>query len=692
MPGSIDFKHLRLRFFATVALVMFLVLLQCGIANAERRWAIVLGVSQYSNDAIPDLDNTVNDARTISASLNNMGFEVHYLENASKDAVESMIADVSAEYADADLGVFFFAGHGLQLGGVNYALPSDIDPGTEDFLKTQGISINRMIQELGQSGTRNLVAILDSCRNSPFPDQEAFGTGLALVDAPSNTIIAYSTAPGAVALDGVGANSPYSAALASALEGPEQDIRDVLRLVRARVRYATRGAQTPWFVDNSKDQIVIQPRRAAEIDESLAALLEADTSLAGVHWRTISRSADPRDFELFAELFPADELADAARRQLRLINAEGAPNFPLMDLGVPEANPEVPGGLGAIITECDILATGIGGGLSLAHPVPHDLVNTRAALRTCVEAVAHDPENPRLNGLLARVLRLDLRFEESREYLEKAASLGNPLAYGGLAELYRFGLGVEKNIEHSARMTQRGALMGAPSMRLALGIYYREGWGVPQSHNEARRWMEIAAQTGLDSAITALGDMYRRGQGVPQDHGRAMEYYKKAAALGSSDAMNNIAMAYMRGHGVETDTDIGINWLSRASEAGNPYAAFHLGRAFLKGWGVEKDLSQAAAFFRLSAQRNYLGAYMYLGDVLQMEDADLPQALANYVIAREAGILRDTKDSLEDSAEANKRLEELRARMSPRQIAEGERTAENWIAQYGLLDFNLVHE
>ena len=111
------------------------------------------------------------------------------------------------------------------------------------------------------------------------------------------------------------------------------------------------------------------------------------------------------------------------------------------------------------------------------------------------------------------------------------------------------------------------------------------------------------------------------------------------------------------------------------------------------GWGVEKDPAQALAFFRLSAPRNFLTAYTYIGDaLLAMETPDLPEAMANYIIAREAGLLKDTKKSREEAEEARAKLDEVKARMTTAQIEEGQRIADTWIAQYGLLDFNLVHQ
>ncbi|MEO6301364.1 MAG: tetratricopeptide repeat protein, partial [Paracoccaceae bacterium] len=204
------------------------------------------------------------------------------------------------------------------------------------------------------------------------------------------------------------------------------------------------------------------------------------------------------------------------------------------------------------------------------------------------------------------------------------------------------------------------------------------------------------ADAGFAPALVAYGDFYRRGQGVEKDPARAIPYYQQAATLGSSDAMNLVGLAYLRGEGVARNAQVGLDWLTRANDAGNPYAAFQLGRAFLKGDAVEMDRTKALAYFRLAAQRDYLGGYQYIGKILADGGdgikADRPEALANYIIAREAAKARDTVDAKEELIDIEKELAALTKRMTSDEIAAGETSAANRIAQYGLLDFNLVNE
>ena len=161
--------------------------------------------------------------------------------------------------------------------------------------------------------------------------------------------------------------------------------------MRARVRLATGGAQTPWFIDNSDTEIIIQPREPVALSDAARASIGEDVSLISTAWRTIAASSDPNDFELFATLFPDNPLSQVARQQAAVLRDAGQQRLPAMDLGIPDPNPAVSGSLDATITACDLLATPPLDQLGLVEPVPHDLVNTRAALRACVEAVAAAP-------------------------------------------------------------------------------------------------------------------------------------------------------------------------------------------------------------------------------------------------------------------------------------------------------------
>jgi len=678
----------------SAALLIVVIAFLPSFAQAQERWALVIGNSNYASNQVANLANTINDARTMTASLSAMGFAIYTLEDATLDDIAEQMAKIKAEQSDTALGLFFFAGHGVQHEGINYFLPVDIQPNSDTFLQDQAITAQKIISDLAEVGAEKLVVILDACRNSPFGPDQAFGAGLALTDAPPNTIISYATSPGGVALDGTGANSPFTVALASTLDGPRQDFRDVLRLVRAKVRRATGGDQTPWFIDNVTDEIWLEPNPEIFLDEETRASISDTVDLASVTWNTINTSNDQNDFQLFVDLFPEDQLAPVASRQIQLLAQSGFEPIRTMDFAFNDPNQTVPNGLSTLVTQCDILATPVHDPYALSESVPHDLVNTRAALRSCIQALQDDPGNARIMGLLARVLILEERYEEGNFYLQLAADRGYTYAYGGLAEAYRIGRGVDIDYEKAADFMRQGALAGNGNLRVALAEYYREGWGLPQSYAESRRWFEIAAMNGQFNAYTALGDIYRRGQGLDVDFAKALDLYLTAAANGESDAMNNVGMAYLRGEGVAQSPQQAIFWLTRATGQGNPYSAFHLGRMFRKGWGVENDPRQALAYFKLSAQRNFVNAYQKIGEMYEGNDgieADLPQAYANYIIAYQGGLIRDTGGSRKVSEAVAEHMARLDQSMSAVDIARAQTTAQDWIDSYGVLDFNLVN-
>ncbi|MEX0969839.1 MAG: caspase family protein [Paracoccaceae bacterium] len=683
---------LRITFFR--AFTLFIALLLGTASHAQNRWALIIGNADYPDPGVISLANTLNDARTMAAALSAMGFSIYTVENATRADVDAAIADIAKSEQGAELGLFFYAGHGVQHEGINYLLPSDIQPSTRSFLQDQAIALPAIIERLAELNAGKLVIVLDACRNSPFGAGQASGVGLALTEAPANTIISYATSPGAVALDGIGANSPFTAALASTLEGPRQDFRDVLRLVRAKVRRATNGEQTPWFLDNATEEIWLDPNPPIVLDAETQAAITGNINLASVTWNTIRTSADQTDFQLFVELFPEDQLAPVASRQLQLLAESGVEPLRAVEIAFDDTAQIVPGGLTQLVTQCDILATPGNDPYALVEGVPHDLVNTRAAIRACIQALEDDPGNARITGLLARSLSLAGRDDEALFFFQLAAERGYATAYGDLAEAYRIGRGVEIDEARAADYLRIGALAGMGNLRVAMGEFYREGWGVPQSYAEARRWFEVAAMNGQVNAVTALGDMYRRGHGVDVDQARALGHYLSAAANGQSDAMNNVGLAYLRGEGVTTNHPQAIYWLTRATDEGNPYAPLQLGRMFMKGWGVEADGRQALAYFRLSAQRNFVNAYEFIGDMLTGFDGveqDLPAAYANYIIAYEGGLLRDTAGSRKVSESAAAKMAELEGRMSADQIAAGRATADAWIEEYGVLDFNFVN-
>jgi hypothetical protein len=224
-----------------------------------RRVALVIGNAAYAH--VRALPNPTNDARSIAKSLRDIGFVVTEGTDLDRTAMQSMIRDFLREAARAQIAVVYYAGHGIQVDGRNYLVPIDIQ-----FRAGIGMTDTMMDMDTIMAGlddqVRTNILILDACRNNPMApkiasagparDIEA-GSGLA---APitlgagstlgAGTLIAFATAPGQVALDGEGANSPFSAALSRHVGTPGLEVQQMLTRVRAEVVAATEGKQVPW--------------------------------------------------------------------------------------------------------------------------------------------------------------------------------------------------------------------------------------------------------------------------------------------------------------------------------------------------------------------------------------------------------------------------------------------------------------
>ncbi len=221
-----------------------LLLVLAAPAHAERRVALVIGNGAYK--AGP-LKNPVNDARDMAASLKGLGFEVILRENAGLAQMEQAVDQFWISLKKGGVGLFFFAGHGLQVKGVNYLVPVDVNIQVEQDVKVRCLDVNLVLGRMEDAGNPLNLVILDACRNNPFARAwRNAGQGLAKMDAPAGTLIAYATAPDSVAADGAGKNGVYTSHLLRFMHTPGLTIENVLKQTRVAVLNETSRKQIPW--------------------------------------------------------------------------------------------------------------------------------------------------------------------------------------------------------------------------------------------------------------------------------------------------------------------------------------------------------------------------------------------------------------------------------------------------------------
>ena len=224
---------------------------------ADKRVALVIGNGAYKS--VANLPNPPKDAQAIAALLRNLGFEVVQGTDLTHAGMTDTLRKFAAEAENADVAMFFYAGHGLQLDGKNYLLPIDSSPKSELDVKLGGpIEVDTMLDQTMASAKVKLV-FLDACRDNPFVEQISrslktrsltIKSGMAEMKSSEGTLLAFATAPGQVALDGTGGHSPFTKALLDNLAAPNEEISVSLTKVRAEVADLTKKKQSPWASTN----------------------------------------------------------------------------------------------------------------------------------------------------------------------------------------------------------------------------------------------------------------------------------------------------------------------------------------------------------------------------------------------------------------------------------------------------------
>jgi uncharacterized caspase-like protein len=219
-------------------------------AAAESRVALVIGNADY---AVRPLRNPVHDARGVAESLRALGYDVVVKENASQSAMLDAMRDFWLRSRKASARVFYYSGHGVQHGGRNFLVPVDVVLRTEDEVPRKTVAVADLVDKL--AGPAVNIVILDACRTPPWTGSTrtrggkavpAIESGLAAAAAPQGTLIAFATAPGAVALDGTEGNGVYTRHLLAQMAMPGLPVEQVFKRVRAGVLKETGEKQIPW--------------------------------------------------------------------------------------------------------------------------------------------------------------------------------------------------------------------------------------------------------------------------------------------------------------------------------------------------------------------------------------------------------------------------------------------------------------
>ena len=627
---------------AGAALLLWCVVFVPSSAWAEKRVALIIGNGAYVN--VPPLPNPPRDAAAMADMLRAAGFNsVKSKTDLGAEAMRSELRNFADEARDADIALIYYAGHGIEMNGVNYLIPIDAKMARDVDVEDEAISLDRMIRTLEAARGLQFV-ILDSCRDNPFVRSikrtiasRSVRSGLGDIDEkalPPNTLIAYAQRAGLTAEDGAGANSPYTTALLKHLATPGLDVEFALRRVRDDVLKATNNRQEPFkYGSLGGSELPLVPRASAAPGEPPApppTALHLPESPAPEH----SAATAPEQKR------QADQEAGTCRRYLPSIGktievpceraqdaektgevagknaiAAVAPIAPTETPGSKQA--EAKGDVEEFGQHSVVVKVGEGNskrgvlGVRIA-----DLSEELAKAFGLSSARGAFVTEVLLNGAAAQsgIKPLDVVEEFDGRNVANSSGLaeivgGTPPGTEARVVLWRFARSYQGLTEALNSRAESGDAAAAN----ALGWLYRGGSGDIKNEVEAVHWYRKAAEQGHTGAMTQLASMYANGEGINKDETEAARWYRKAAEAGEPTAMAYLGFMYGSGSGVAKDDAEAARWYRKAAEAGEPLAMANLGLMYENGLGVAKDDAEAVRWYRKGAEAGNTAAMAYLG-------------------------------------------------------------------------------
>ncbi|MBL6929167.1 MAG: TRAP transporter large permease subunit [Rhodospirillales bacterium] len=300
------------------------VLVDANALDGKDGIALVVGNARYQT---APLSNPENDANAIARALDGRGFKVEKLINATRTEMERAIVRFGRRLKKSQtVGLFFYAGHSVQIGGRNYLIPLGTSIEAEDEIRVESVDLEYVLARMGAAANPMNLVILDSCRDNPFGFSSLnVPSGLAPVDAPPGSFIAYATAPGKVAADGSGDNGIYTSHLLRALQLSGLRIEDVFKRVRREVAKQTDGLQVPWESSSLTRNFYFRPEQRTPADASLQT---QPKSIETTYWESIRGSRDKAVLRAYLTRYPNGAysgLAKAKLEELRVLSSGAAP-------------------------------------------------------------------------------------------------------------------------------------------------------------------------------------------------------------------------------------------------------------------------------------------------------------------------------------------------------------------------------
>ncbi len=432
-----------------LVITCLVLLVSMGLAQAEKRVALVIGNSNYK--LISPLVNPKNDAMLMASTLKGVGFEVVTAIDVDYRAMRRAVRKFGRALRSSGknaVGLMYYAGHGIQARGANFLVPLGADIQSTADLELEALSASDILAQMEDAGNRLNLVILDACRNNPLPGNvRSAGRGLARIHAASGSLIAFAAAPGQVAFDGQGGNSPYTSALVEAIKEPGLAVEQVFKRVRVSVESRTNGDQTPWEESSLRGDFYFLPKKT-EKQPVLAPIIQLDKE--SVFWNSVKGTGSVELLRLYMARYPNGTFVELAGVMIKSLKSKS--EQVRIQKEIKEQNRE--------------------------NELRKQLEAERLA-RIKAEEERLNFENQQKQQLetLAALTSLDTETVLPQEQSPAEMTL--------LGRRFEFGDGIKTDLVQAARWYRQAAEKGDPEARYRLGRLYFDGRGVVQDFNQS---------------------------------------------------------------------------------------------------------------------------------------------------------------------------------------------------------------
>jgi len=440
------------------------------------KYALLIGNASYEGNR-RSLKNPAQDARLMADTLRKLGFEVRLHTDLGRSQISNAVAEFADALPEGATSFVFYAGHGMQIGGASYLIPVDMAVTSEQSVPIRAYPLKTLLERLSAAKSAVNVVVLDACRDNPFQPippvrYRSFNNlGLAPIQAPRGTVVAYSTQPGQLAADGKDNNSVYTAALASVLLEPRLTLEDIFKKVNTLVRNKTRDDQIPWFESSLTDEYFFMPPEGITLAPGrVTQIASAETGGKAPSQAAKRGGNDTRE----------DAAVVSDSQTLRLWYLK------MSDYEWSEVDWEIQQRVKRL-TEDEIPL--------LKHQAEGGSVIAMTTLGMAyLEGIskATDPAT-------GKVMRYQANNTLAHQWLQRAAKEGFPVAQAILGELYYKGQGVQRDRKEALRLSQLAAKANYPRAKLNLA----------QLNLESGQMDKQSAAAALESLMRTVTDNSR---------------------------------------------------------------------------------------------------------------------------------------------------------------------------------------